>query len=43
MNDEGMESKEGMDAKKPRLPEKEYCAILIVDNALETLNNGESA
>lgn len=38
MKDDGVES-EGMDAKKPRLPEKGYFAFFIVGNALETMEN----
>ena len=39
MDDDGVESKEGMDAKKPRLPEKGYFAFFIVHNALEKMEN----
>ena len=39
MNDDKVESKEGKDAKKPRLPEKGYFAFFIVRNALEALKN----
>ena len=43
MSDEGVELKEGMDAKKSRLLEKGYFAFLIVHNAVGTLKNWESA
>ena len=39
IDNDGAESKEGMDAKKPRLPEKGYFAFFIVGNALETMEN----
>ena len=38
MSSDGVES-EGMDAKKPRLPEKGYFAFFIVHNALEKMEN----
>ncbi len=39
MDNDGAESKEGMDAKKPRLPEKGYFAFFIVGNGLEMMEN----
>lgn len=39
MKDDGVESKEGMDAKKSRLPEKGYFAFFVVGNGLETMEN----
>lgn len=39
MNNDGVESKEGMDAEKPRLPEKGYFAFFVVGNGLETMEN----